>query len=330
MIDIRLFEIKIVARNIARVVKALISNKHPFLAQIVPMRKCNLACKYCNEFDHTSDPVPLSDVKCWIDKLADLGTAHVTISGGEPMLHPELDRIISHIRRRKMIAGLITNGSHLDPDRIKRLNSAGLEFLQISIDNIDGDEVSKKSLRFLDQKLEHLSRHAKFRVNINSVVGGGMKRPEAALLIARKAMSLGFVSTIGIIHNGRGQVTALTLEEKDVLREVMRLSRGNIARRLINPLGWRLFNKFQENLISGKPNQWRCRAGARYLYICEHGRVQRCSQQRGTPNVRLLDYSSRDFEREYYAEKSCAPHCTIGCVQRTAMLDSWRGRQLLS
>src|SRR2546421_6091570 len=143
----KLFEIIIVARNVLRVGKALIFHRHPFLAQIVPMRKCNLSCKYCNEFDKTSKPVPIEEVKSWIDKLADLGTAHVTISGGEPMLHPQLDEIIAHIRKRHMIAGLITNGSYLDIDRIKRLNMAGLEFLQISIDNIEGDEVSKKSLR---------------------------------------------------------------------------------------------------------------------------------------------------------------------------------------
>ena len=40
---------------------------------------------------------------------------------------------------------------------------------------------------------------------------------------------------------------------------------------------------FQDNLADGKPNEWRCRAGARYLYICEDGLVHYCSQQRGYP-----------------------------------------------
>ena len=45
-----------------------------------------------------------------VDQLARLGTTVVTISGGEPMLHPELDELIGHIRSKGMIAGLITNG----------------------------------------------------------------------------------------------------------------------------------------------------------------------------------------------------------------------------
>jgi MoaA/NifB/PqqE/SkfB family radical SAM enzyme len=321
------FEFKIVARNVLRVGRALLSHRHPFLAQIVPMRKCNLSCGYCNEFDHVSVPVPLEDVKCWIDKLAALGTAHVTISGGEPMLHPQLDEIIAHIRVRGMIAGLITNGSYLDPGRIERFNNAGLEFLQISIDNVEADDVSKKSLRSLERKLEHLSRYAKFRVNINSVIGGGVNRPEDALLIAHRAVSLGFVSTIGVIHGNGGRASTLTEREKSIYEEITSLRRGSLLRHFLNPLGWKSFSRFQENLINGRPNEWRCRAGARYLYVCEHGRVQRCSQQRGIPNILLSEYTLEDLDREYKTKKHCAPYCTIGCVQRTALLDNWRGRQ---
>ena len=72
---------------------------------------------------------------------------------GEPLMHPELDDVIRRIRQNGMIAGLITNGYLLVAERIQRLNRAGLEWLQISIDNVNPDEVSKKSLKELDKKL---------------------------------------------------------------------------------------------------------------------------------------------------------------------------------
>jgi organic radical activating enzyme len=65
-----------------------------------------------------------------IDRLAELGTTVIAISGGEPLLHPELDDIIRLIRRRSSIATLITNGYLLTPDRIQRLNHVGLDHLQ--------------------------------------------------------------------------------------------------------------------------------------------------------------------------------------------------------
>jgi MoaA/NifB/PqqE/SkfB family radical SAM enzyme len=92
------------------IAKGLLSTRHPILAHIIPMRRCNLSCAYCNEYDQTSNPVPIEALRHRLDLLANLGTTIVTISGGEPLLHPELDDVISHVRRRGIIAGLITNG----------------------------------------------------------------------------------------------------------------------------------------------------------------------------------------------------------------------------
>ena len=102
-------------RQFSFIGRALASSRHPVLAHLIPMRRCNLACGYCNEYDHTSSPVPIEIIKQRLDKLASLGTSIVTISGGEPMMHPELDEIIRHIRRRGMIAGLISAPSDFEP-----------------------------------------------------------------------------------------------------------------------------------------------------------------------------------------------------------------------
>src|SRR5918992_3970528 len=203
-------------RQFAFIGRALASSRHPVLAQLIPMRRCNLACGYCNEYDHNSSPVPLEVINRRLDKLAELGTSIVTISGGEPMMHPELDDIIHHIRYRGMIAGLISNGYYFTPERIKKLNRAGLEYLQISIDNVEPDEVSKKSLRLLEKKLQWLSELAEFKVNINSVIGGGIKNPEDALVVSRRALELGFSSSLGVIHDGWGNVKPLKGVEREV------------------------------------------------------------------------------------------------------------------
>jgi len=205
------------------ILRALVSTDHPVLAHIIPMRRCNLACAYCNEFDHSSQPVSLETMFRRIDHLAALGTTVSTISGGEPLLHPGLDEIIRRIRRHGMIAGLITNGYLLTAERIERLNRAGLEHLQISIDNVMPDEVSKKSLKVLDRKLQLLAQYAEFHVNINSVVGGGIRQPQDALTIGRRAVELGFSSTVGIIHNGQGQLQPLTPPERDIYAQMKQL-----------------------------------------------------------------------------------------------------------
>jgi MoaA/NifB/PqqE/SkfB family radical SAM enzyme len=290
----------------------------PIVAQIIPTRRCNLSCEYCNEYDHHSDPVPLGELQLRIDKLAELGTTIITLSGGEPLLHPDLAAIVRHIRRRGAIATVITNGYLLTPRLIESLNAAGLDSLQVSIDNVTPDPVSKKSLKLLDAKLRCLAEHATFDVTVNAVVGGGYDHPDAALAIGRRARELGFRSTVGILHDGRGQLRPLSSRERQVLRETLRLDRSTFS--------FDRYNRFQETLAVGQPCAWHCPAGGRYLYVCEDGLVHYCSQQRGHPAIPLTSYGPGDLARESAAEKPCAPFCTIGCVHRVAMVDELRER----
>ncbi|MGH9703833.1 MAG: radical SAM protein, partial [Candidatus Acidiferrales bacterium] len=75
-------------REIRMLVRGLISTKHVMLAHIIPTRRCNLACEYCNEYDDHSKPVAKEEMFRRIDLLKSFGTAIITISGGEPLLHP--------------------------------------------------------------------------------------------------------------------------------------------------------------------------------------------------------------------------------------------------
>ncbi len=305
-------------RGVKHTIKAFASTKHPVLVHIVPMRRCNLSCAYCNEYDKVSEPVPIETMLKRIDKLAEFGSSVITISGGEPMMHPEIYEIIARIRHHGMIAGLISNGYYFQPEKVKKLNEAGLDYLQISIDNVQPDDISKKSLKVLDKKLQNLRDYAKFKVNINSVLGSGVKNPDDALTIAKRAVELGFSSTVGVIHDGEGLLKGLSDHEKEVYKQVKSLGTRSYAR----------WNWFQDNLAEGEEYNWKCRAGARYLYIDEAGMVHWCSQQRGTPGIPLMDYTKEDMAREYITEKWCAPTCTIQCVHQVGHLDAWRDPQI--
>jgi MoaA/NifB/PqqE/SkfB family radical SAM enzyme len=304
-------------REAKMVLKGIFSTTHPVLVHIVPMRRCNLACAYCNEYDNVSKPVPLEEMLRRIDKLAELGSSIVACSGGEPMMHPEIYDIFKRVRHHGMMAGLISNGYYLNKERILKLNDAGLEYLQISIDNVEPDEVSQKSLKVLDKRLQDLAEHAEFAVSINSVIGGGIKNPEDAVTVAKRASELGFAVSCGIIHDGGGALKPLSDAESAAYEQV----------KIIGKTGYSQIYQFQDNLAIGKPNDWKCRAGARYLYVCEDGLVHYCSQQRGYPGVPLANYTKDDIIREYNTPKPCAPMCTIACVHRASTMDFWRNPQ---
>ena len=252
-----------------------------------------------------------------IDRLADLGTTIITLSGGEPTLHPDLDAIIARIRERGAIATLITNGLLLTPERIQKLNRAGLDYLQISIDNARPDEISKKSLQVLDRKLEWLAEHAEFGVTINSVLGAGIRNPGGC------AGRIG-AGTIARIHQ-HGRHSARSFRPIEAAgRGPSRGLRASSASTKARCSRSRISTAFSRTSAAGLPNAWHCRAGGRFLYICEDGLVHYCSQQRGKPGIPLEDYTVEDLRREAARPKGCAPFCTISCVHQTAMLDDFR------
>ena len=149
----------------------------------------------------------------------------------------------------------------------------------------------------LDKKLQLLAEHADFHVNINSVVGGGVRNPQDALTIGKRALDLGFSSTVGIIHDGDGQLQPLNDEERGVYHADESDGKEQLH----------AHQRFPGQHRARPPNDWRCRAGARYLYICEDGLVHYCSQQRGYPGIPLAEYTVDDIRREYLTEKSLRP-----------------------
>lgn len=303
-------------REVRLVAQALKSPRHPVFAHMVVIRRCNLACTYCSEFDTYSKPVPIEEMVRRVDRLAALGTTAVTLTGGETLLHPQLEDIIARIRSHGIIVVMITNGYLLSVERIKKLNKAGLDRMQISIDNVKPDEVSKKSLKVLDQKLRWLAEHAEFPVHIHSVVGAGTAEPEDALTIAKRAQELGLGSSAGIVHDPTGHIQPIDERSRKVLEEIEKLSKPLFSFARHNP--WR------KNLLEGKPNDWHCPAGGRHIYICENGLVHYCMAQRGYPAKPLAEYTQEDIDRESKTPKSCAPYCTIFCVHRVALLDKIR------
>ena len=50
-------------RELYMILKGLADTDHPLLAHVIPTRRCNIACAYCNEYDDFSNPVSIEELK---------------------------------------------------------------------------------------------------------------------------------------------------------------------------------------------------------------------------------------------------------------------------
>ena len=290
----------------------------PFLAQMVVVRRCNLSCGYCSEFDKTSEPVPFETLENRLTRLSNLGTFGISLTGGEPTLHPDLPRLIRKCRELGFLrTGMISNGFFLRPELIQKLNEAGLQEMQISIDGVRRNETTEKVLDNLRKRLLALRQHARFRVTVSGVIGAAP--PAEAEEVVAFAKELGFTPRVLLVHDGNGQ---LKLQPEEV----------QAFRRIVDtlPKSWMDFSSYRKRLVRKGTAPFKCRAGSRYLYIDEFGNVNWCSQTRTVWSKPLMSYTSDDLREQFYRYKPCNETCTLGCARSSSQLDNWRGQESLA
>lgn len=287
----------------------------PLNVHLIVIRRCNLSCGYCNEYDKVSLPVLMSDLKRRIDKIADLGAFSIHLTGGEPLLHPGIVALTKYAKSKIGRVAIITNSYLLTERVVDGLNEAGLDYMQISVDGVNPSPVTVKVLKPNRWRLEMLAKKARFRVNLNSVIGS--TNPEEALAVIKFGKKLGFETTIGLIHDGSGRIK-LSREQARIYEKAHRLRKVPF---------WGIYD-FEDELIKKGTSDFKCRAGSRYLYIDEQGNVAYCSQQRKMFCKPLEEYTAADLNKQFFTIKPCSNGCTVGCGRRTSYLDSARKQDL--
>ena len=86
------------------------SKHYPFIVEIEPLFACNLSCPGCGKIQHPTDilrkRLSVEDV---VNAVEESGTPMVSIAGGEPLLHPDMARIVEELVKRKVYVYLCTN-----------------------------------------------------------------------------------------------------------------------------------------------------------------------------------------------------------------------------
>jgi radical SAM protein with 4Fe4S-binding SPASM domain len=155
---------------------------HPFKPLYIKMKVfygCNLKCEMCNHWRETREPpVPSDRFKEVLDELAELGTKKIHISGGEPMLRPQVLELIEQASALGIKVTMTTNGTLIDKTKAKRLVEGGLRGVNISIDSpihkmhekIRGVEGSFKATTKAVGLFKRYKHKGKLTIRINTVV----------------------------------------------------------------------------------------------------------------------------------------------------------------
>lgn len=109
---------------------------HPYALLAELTYRCPLKCPYCSnplELRLARDEIDTPAWKRVLTEAAALGVIQVHFSGGEPLVRHDLDELVVHARGLDLYTHLITSGIGADEHRLTRLRNAGLDALQISL-----------------------------------------------------------------------------------------------------------------------------------------------------------------------------------------------------
>ena len=278
-------------------------DSRPLHAQIVVTYECNLSCAYCHEYTHGAPLVPTEVLVRRLDALARLGALTYDFLGGEPLLHPDITRLVAHLKRQRRGVGFVTiisNAFKLTPALVDELNAAGLDCMQVSVDTIDPEPGLPKSLRTVLPRLVLLAERARFQVKIQTVLTEESWRRygEFRALLAPFDFEFGF----SLLHDGQGRIAIRGAHFAALL-----------CRHELFP-GMAFFRRHAAEMLVGDDSRpWKCLGGFKYVYVNADGRLQYCSQVPGArqpvEEATLADLRRADVH------KPCEPGCALGCVR---------------
>jgi MoaA/NifB/PqqE/SkfB family radical SAM enzyme len=297
-------------KNVLSAVPRVLFSNAPLDAQLIVTRRCNLSCGYCSEYDNVSEPVPLGTLKERIDALHRLGSINITLLGGEPLIHPDIADIVRHAARKSNVS-IVTNGFLLRNGVIEALNEAGLNNLTVSIDTLQADpnRYIQKSFRSLKTRLERLRNLAKFDVHVTAVLCESSRDDFKQLMSEIEVF--GFRMSLNLIHNHKGYIAIRGQPYVDLYEHFYRNGK---------PFTF-LDYEYGRRLLHGETPEWKCRAGARYMYVDENGEVQLCASQPGRLGKPLLEYTKADLDANAKTYKGCEEGCSVGCAFRCSLVD---------
>lgn len=168
---------------------------------------CNLNCYYCNPQDNNKNcqainTLSVKKVLCIVRAATRLGITHFRLTGGEPLLHPQLDEMVLQIKKIPGVSSVsLTTNAVLLAKQAKQLKEAGIDSINVSLDTIDASEYEHITKKPLLEEVEHgidAAIECGIRVKINVVLTPQTDVVELTRYAAKKGIDIRFIEMMPV------------------------------------------------------------------------------------------------------------------------------------
>ena len=200
------------ARFLTVVLERVFNMRDGFGREIDYMRisvidSCNLNCYYCNPCDnnehcHALNILSVKEVLCIVRAATRLGIKHFRLTGGEPLLHPQLDEMVLQIKKIPGVSSVsLTTNAVLLVQHAKWLKEAGIDSINVSLDTIDASEYERITKKPLLEEVKHginAAIECGIRVKINVVLTPQTDVVALTRYVAKKGTDIRFIEMMPV------------------------------------------------------------------------------------------------------------------------------------
>ncbi|MBN1654212.1 MAG: radical SAM protein [Deltaproteobacteria bacterium] len=281
----------------------------PLQCSLYVTDRCNLECGYCTEYNNDASHPHIDDLKTWARKIRELGTVKIALVGGEPLTHPDIIELVRFCKSLGMSTSLTTNGFLLTDELVRSLERAGLDVIQVSVDRVTPSEVTKKSLKSLERKLE-LFKSSPIKLHITGVICADTL--DECEQVLEYGLSRDIPTEIRLVHAGPPGFRPVDFGEQSRVRAILQrmIARKRRGEKVHTT---QALLDYQMETLEGKPvhEKWTCAAGYKLFFVSAKGRFMECSMR---PAGRSIMEMTRNELRSYYRKKPCQQGCGVYCA----------------
>jgi MoaA/NifB/PqqE/SkfB family radical SAM enzyme len=258
-----------------------------------------------------------------LDKARKLKVGLLSFLGGEPMLWEHIYDAIARCSKHHILTDITTNGTLLNDDTIHKLGSAGLNYLNISVDTRDNFSVSKKNILFDENIMKSLKSAEKkygMRLRMNSVISNNNFDDIKLLLELSKEsktpLSLGFI--VPNMNTADNKEICFSEKDNELLEKIISyiLAKKKDKYPIIDPDSYFKnvfrFIKFE--------SFWKCNYPTKYgwINVIANGAIRSCTKKMDDTGIEFLSLTSKSiksFKKSLEAPvKECNPYCYSNCA----------------
>ncbi|EKD42202.1 MAG: radical SAM protein [uncultured bacterium] len=272
------------------------------IAQLNVTNACNQKCPMCNLWEEGTQ-MPLERVKLAIDRIAELGSFMLTITGGEPFSHPDIAEIINYAHAKQFWINVNTNASiplrHYQAVDLSKIDVAIVSMHAINENKLEKITGVKNTLPKVQQALHYFKENSAMRIILKYVIQSGNdgEMEKVQEFADREGFTVEY-HPVMVGSTNRPVATnkqELNLSQEKLLTTLLTIQERKTHDKIFESS---VYYQFCIDAINRGSLSWKCDAGLNYLSIYPDGSFGICKDIYTSAKI-----TDPDFIEKYHSQK---------------------------